>query len=184
MRTIMPAFERHPKEAEIIGRLLAGYGELEFDLALCAAATMDDKDSAVRVVFRVRGEETRILVTDALMRVKYEDAGLAEPYARAISGMHWCRKLRNQYAHCHWADDDKRLRFTNIEKAARSNNRTVGLTIVGVDLDLLQSQEAFYKYVQDLFHYLYHEYLKLEGTLSSHVFSIPPNKEPPPRHSP
>ncbi len=31
MSTIMPAFDSYPKEALIIGKLLAGYGDLEFD---------------------------------------------------------------------------------------------------------------------------------------------------------
>jgi hypothetical protein len=39
-RTILPAFVQFPKEAAIIGRLLAGYGELEFDLCNCLRAAV------------------------------------------------------------------------------------------------------------------------------------------------
>jgi hypothetical protein len=34
--TIMPCFDRFPREGNLIGRLLAGYGELE--LELCSAS--------------------------------------------------------------------------------------------------------------------------------------------------
>lgn len=32
---ILPAFDRYPAEAAIIGRMLAGYGELEFGVCVC-----------------------------------------------------------------------------------------------------------------------------------------------------
>jgi hypothetical protein len=77
MSTIMPAFEQYPKEGEIAGRLLAGYGELEFDLCQCLQYAMDERQTAIRVMFRTRGEEQRIQIADALMRQKYIAAGLA-----------------------------------------------------------------------------------------------------------
>ena len=40
-RTIQMAFQYYPKEGAIIGRLLAGYSELEIDLTLCLAAALD-----------------------------------------------------------------------------------------------------------------------------------------------
>jgi hypothetical protein len=35
MSTIMPCFDRFPKEGDLIGRLLAGYGELELEMCAC-----------------------------------------------------------------------------------------------------------------------------------------------------
>ena len=58
--TIMPCFGRFPEEGSIIGRLLAGYGELEFELCRCVAAINDNMDAAIKAMFRVRGEEKRI----------------------------------------------------------------------------------------------------------------------------
>ena len=58
--TIMPGFDRFPAEASIIGRLLAGYGELEFELCRCVAAVTIDLDAAIRAMFKDRGEYKRI----------------------------------------------------------------------------------------------------------------------------
>jgi hypothetical protein len=38
---VMPAFQRFPNEAAIIGRLLAGYAELEIDLLNCVCRLRD-----------------------------------------------------------------------------------------------------------------------------------------------
>ena len=97
----MPSFLRFPKEAEIIGRLLAGYGEIEYDLSCCLEAAINDGETARRSMFRVRGEKQRIDVADALMRHKYKDSNLLAEYDEAIAATHSCRKIRNQYSHCH-----------------------------------------------------------------------------------
>ena len=94
----MPAFIRFPQEAAIIGRLLAGYGELEFELSRCLGAALGDDNTAARALFRVRGEKQRILTADALMRHKYHAADLETRYSETIACMHWCRTARNQYA--------------------------------------------------------------------------------------
>src|SRR5215207_937717 len=39
-RMLLPLFDQFPEEAAIIGRLIAGYGEIEFGLALCAGAVI------------------------------------------------------------------------------------------------------------------------------------------------
>ena len=52
---ILPAFLRYPDEAAILGRLVAGYGELEYELGECLAVTTVDSDAARRDLFLVRG---------------------------------------------------------------------------------------------------------------------------------
>jgi len=66
MSSIMPAFVRYPEEAAIIGRLLAGYGELEFDLCLCVGHARGDMDMAFKAMFRPRGETQRIDIADPI----------------------------------------------------------------------------------------------------------------------
>src|SRR4051794_31432912 len=83
-RTIQRAFQLCPEEGAIIGRLLAGYGELEVDLALCVAATLDDDvDTAFRIMFRLRGESQRIEIADAFIQQHYS-AGLRSEYGEAL----------------------------------------------------------------------------------------------------
>jgi hypothetical protein len=103
--TIMPAFIRFPQEATIIGRLLAGYGDLEFDLCYCVAVARDDFDMAVKSMFRPRGEKQRIDIADSIGRSKYRELKLGTRFEEAIAATHYCRRIRNQYAHCKWHDD-------------------------------------------------------------------------------
>jgi hypothetical protein len=51
--TIMPAFDRFVEEGNIIGRLLAGYGELELEMCACVAAVTNDLDAAIRKLNRL-----------------------------------------------------------------------------------------------------------------------------------
>ena len=44
MPVSMPVFQRFPVEAEIIGRLVVGYGELELDLFNCVVMGISDFD--------------------------------------------------------------------------------------------------------------------------------------------
>ncbi len=49
---VMPAFRRFPDEAAIIGRLLAGYAELEIDLLHCVSVIREDFDATLKAMFR------------------------------------------------------------------------------------------------------------------------------------
>ncbi len=141
--SILDAFQRHPAEAAIIGRMLAGYGELEFELHSCLGAALDCDEEAMRAMFRVRGEKQRIEIADALMRKRYHAIGLGEQYCEAIGAMHWCRTCRNRYAHCHWWSDTNGLFFLSLETAARRNSDPIRIRFLPIDMPLLQEQEAF-----------------------------------------
>src|SRR5438552_6004240 len=116
--SLMPAFTQHPKEAAIIGRMLAGYGELEFLLALCM---QDPMGSLSQATFRNRGEQQRILIADAILHPLYERCDLHDVWLKARSAINTCRTFRNQYSHCHWRDEkDLGLFFTSLEKGAKT----------------------------------------------------------------
>ena len=55
--TIMPSFNVAEREGSLIGRLLAGYGELELEMAACAmAANSEDLDMVIKkTVLNERG---------------------------------------------------------------------------------------------------------------------------------
>ena len=59
----MPAFADFPAEAEIIGRLLAGYTNLEVGLMNCVQVVRLDFDTVLKAIFRARGETARIDIT-------------------------------------------------------------------------------------------------------------------------
>ncbi|MCF8706763.1 hypothetical protein [Rhizorhapis sp. SPR117] len=103
MTKIITTDLRHfPEETAILGRILSGYGELEFDIAfLLQFALGDDRDVAFKSLFGIRGETARIDIADNLMRRRYKEVGLGDDYGEAIGSMRHCLKIRNQYAHCH-----------------------------------------------------------------------------------
>lgn len=69
LRLNMPgAFAQFPEEGAIVGRLIVGYGQLEWDLCLLVGAALNDWETAVKAMFRSRGESQRLSLADALAR--------------------------------------------------------------------------------------------------------------------
>jgi hypothetical protein len=136
-------FERFPEEAAIIGRIIAGYGELEYWWAKCLGRTLNDDDSALRMVFRQR-DAKRIETADALMRPAYQKAGLGDKYNEMLGAIRHCRTIRNQYAHSHWISyHEAGLFFGSFEHDANKKGDGGPFTIPfrHVDVPLLQLQD-------------------------------------------
>jgi len=182
----MPAFLRHPEEAAIIGRMLAGYGELEFLLCMCMRHALGGNLSkASRLLFRSRGEEQRLSIADAILRPFYEEHGLEQIWVGARRAIGSCKELRNQYSHCHWFDDDELgLFFTNLEKGAKTPSGEIIIEFLHIDVPLLQRQEAYFRYAGNHLIYLENEQRRLAGNLRKNPFQVPPATDKPPRHNP
>jgi hypothetical protein len=115
--TIMPGFERFKPEGSIIGRLLTGYGELEFEMCRCIEAVTTDLDAAIRSLFQIWNAQDRITKTANLVSSQYVNAGLGAMFATAVADIDWCRLIRNQYAHCNWYDTKSEgIMFYNLEE--------------------------------------------------------------------
>src|SRR5882762_8401485 len=97
---ILPAFQRFPKEAAIVGRLLAGYADLEIDMMHCVQVVRDDLDSVLKAMFRSRSNMGRIEIADALGRQYYAKLGLEGEFGKAIETVKYCLRIRNKFAHC------------------------------------------------------------------------------------
>jgi len=190
-RTILRAFQSAPAEAELIGRILAGYGELEMEFANCLAATLGqhkhDHRTAIRTLFRVRGEDSRILIGDAIMRARYTDVGLEDAYNEMLGAIRYCKSIRNQYAHCHWLfEKNKGLFFTRADKPALSAIGALSFTFRHIGVPVLLKQEEYFCYTDDWLSYLQWDYLKRvrkERLPSIPVFEAPKIIPQPPRHS-
>src|SRR4029079_8550030 len=109
----------YPSECEIIGRLLAGYTGIEFGLMMCVNSVIDDYDAVFKALFRTRGETQRIEIADALGRHKFHATKLGTEFEMAIGNMQHCRKIRNQYSHCHWIVGKESLGFVDLEELAK-----------------------------------------------------------------
>lgn len=183
MRSIMPAFGRHAEEARIIGHIVTGYGELEFNLAWAAAWLSGQESIAFKVMFRGPGEMQRILMADALVRERLNPGKLRTRWEQAIAGMHHCRKIRNQYAHCQWGDDARGLWFTALEEIA-NEHETFDLKALSqhvIDLQLVREQEDYFCFVMDCLSWLAFEGQFLAGRLRANHFAEVQRSEPPPR---
>jgi hypothetical protein len=181
---LMPAFQRFPKEAAIIGRLLAGYGEVDFTLAMLAAKICGDEETILRAIFRMRTEGARLDLADTLIGPKLEPyPRLAGRYSYAIGCANWCRNLRNQYAHCHWSDDDSAgLFFTNLEKAA---DKASGFhrRWLHVDVPLLEKQEEYFIHTRRCLWHLTSEWLAKIGEQQPYLWPMPKRVPEPRKHN-
>jgi len=185
---IVPEFRRFPNEGEIIGRLLAGYGSLEFDLAACVAMARDDLNMVIKAMFRARGETQRVQIGDAMGRSAYRTLGLESRFAEAIADMLFCLKIRNQYAHCQWHNDNTgRLSFVDMEEIAKPHRlitNLFGLTFHYVTLPLLSEQEVYFEYVKNCIVSLNFDGRKKAGKISNPGPPKPKKVTRPPLHIP
>ncbi len=181
--SIIPAFARFPKEAEIVGRLLAGYGEIEWEICTCLGEAIDDNEAAARALYRTRGEKQRIDIADALMRHLYNKAGMLNDYVEAISAAHWCRRIRNQFSHCRWWDDPNGLYFLDLERGAQAAGPVMA-KVFHIDIGLLEKQETFFRYTLTALTYLNREIRVRDGRLKNHRWTMPHKSPKPPLHTP
>jgi hypothetical protein len=176
-RPILWPFTKFTAEAAIIGRLSAGYTSLEMGLLNCVQVARDDFDAVLKAMFRVRGESARIGMAEGFAWHVYEQHGLDAEFKEAISAMRKCTSIRNQYAHCVWYDDTSgKLAFVNVEEAAQEKayvKDLAGLTTMYVDEPLLQKQEDFYVYVDELLAWVNYEGRLRAGKLKSNGLTRP-----------
>jgi hypothetical protein len=165
--------------------MLAGYADLELRLLGCVRYALgDDIDIAARILYRTRGEEARISIADGIIRTRFETAGLGTTTCEAIADMSWCRRIRNQYAHCAWDVPDLSLpldglSFVNFDEVGKQHGTTAVFKYY-VDLSLLKEQAAYFVYVHECLWLLedaYKGWLAGKQTSQDHK---PPKKLPRP----
>ena len=173
---LTPAFDRFPMEASIVGRLLAGYAELDFQFGLCAERALrkaqhpgypeavehqaDNRHVALKALYRLRSESSRIQVADALARSEFTYLGLQAPYSDALGAIKHCLKIRNQFAHCHWGTHPEfGLMLTNLEENAEgAGDFTFESAWRKIDLALLQKQEEYFEYAMRCLEFIHGEF--------------------------
>jgi hypothetical protein len=156
MRAMLSEFEYFPQEQEIVGSLLMAYGELEFALVGCLDEVIGpDLNVTARMMFRIKGEYARIQVSDAIIRPAVKKVGLDGQWACAFGAMDHCRKIRNQYAHCHWHLEDARLFFVDFDVDVESVAEELNITYRHVDLALLQQQKIYFEYATAATYFLF-----------------------------
>jgi len=143
----LTAFRLNPKETRIIGYLLVSYSELELEMCRCLSEMLHgDRMLAVTLMFRLRGEENRLQIIDAVLRPQFQTLQLLTEYDKIFSALKRVKDIRNQYAHCQWDHTKKKgvLRFAKLEDIAKRN--ATKLTWRATNLALLEYQESFFHF--------------------------------------
>jgi hypothetical protein len=191
---LMPCFspDQAANEGIIIGRILAGYGELETTVLACLVAVEGQVDYPIRHLFKRTAAENRLKLARNALLPDYIKAGLEGEMTEALNNIDWCRKLRNQYAHCQWGwTTTDGLFFVNLEDLADQLDpiRKVMAHSLPVDVQLLEEQEAYCNYVRESFMHLETAYLARHRAgpgvrQPTHFFAKPLGKTRPPMHNP
>jgi hypothetical protein len=158
MPSLLIPFHDFPDELALVGKMVVAYGDLEFSVLSILGSVLDDPDMAVRTLYRLRSETNRVMVFEALSSKSFHDLGLGDELQTAMAALETCKKIRNQYAHCHWDADSGQLYFVNLEDAAKSK---VGDALVKRRLtnrELLEEQVAFFQYTQTYLTFLEYEF--------------------------
>jgi hypothetical protein len=181
---INPAFERFPKEAEIVGLILSSFGELELTVCQCANSALRAKDHNItRTLYALRNTSSRIDIADGLMRPVYKAHGLIRRYGATLEMLRHCLRIRNHYAHCNWADHETAgLFFADLQTSAKNENFDHAYR--HVDPPLLNAQFDFFKLTLEWLRFIDHELAVKQGVLASHVWPEPPASTLPPLHNP
>jgi hypothetical protein len=181
---INPAFDRFPDEAKLVGLILSSFGELELTACQCANAAVQAKNySILKTLYHLRTTSGRIDVADGLMRPIYESYGFNDEYDSAIIMMRHCLTIRNQFAHCNWADHQiGGLFFADLQSSAK--NTYFDHSYRHVDPPLLESQFEFFKITLEWLRYLDNQLAEKQGKPTGLDWPKPPASTLPPLHNP
>lgn len=161
-----------------MGRLLLGYGEVEFWIVTLAGFGVGDPMHAFRVVFRCRSESQRLQVADALVRPKMKSLGLEAAYTDGYGAARHCLKIRNQYAHLHFHAEGKLLKITNMDDFAAKPDSDQ-LYFRPLTVQTLQEQDAYFGYTVTLLSHVWGEAQAMLG--GNPALRLPmPAKQPQP----
>jgi hypothetical protein len=179
-RVILAPFRKFAVEGAMIGRMLAGYSNLEIGLMHCVQmARGSDLDTVLKKMFSIRGESRRISAAEKLFVAYHQHHGLLGDFQKAVRLVRYRLKIRNQYAHGVWWDDHSgKLAFANMEELAvrkRKVRDLLKLKPYHVDANLLAAQEACFVYAED-----YLAWINYEGRVRAKTININPLAKPKP----
>jgi hypothetical protein len=137
VRMFMPAFRNRPKAAGVVGRILAGYGDLELMLSQLAGMAIASKRRrrpthtipqhriyyehiGLQKLFSMKGGDDRIRKVRLICRGPFVQFGLQEELRDLLTMVDKCRRYRNLFSHCLWARSKHRgLFFVDLEEHAK-----------------------------------------------------------------
>jgi hypothetical protein len=171
-------------ECAAVGRMLAGYTNLEVGLFNCVHVAQGNFDIVFKAMFKLRGETKRIDAAVSMGGPAYASFGLDADFDAAVKAMRHCLTIRNQYAHwVFWDDNSGELAFANLEDLAALKTPVNGLQALGVfhvNAALVEEQEAFFDYVDRYLSWVNHEWRYKAGRIRNNPYPNKPAPLPPP----
>jgi hypothetical protein len=182
-----PSLLRFPEEAAIIGRMVVGFGELEILACKVADSATANSTVVLRALYNLKSTSARLDFARTISAPIFEAHELASPFAVTFDALEACRTIRNQYAHCQWADDqahpDAGLFFADFQKAADQSTWIIDWK--HVDVSLLNRQESFFGSTREALLFLEASMRCInEKTPQNHGIPEPLALPPQPRHNP
>lgn len=183
MRTISPAFTQSPAEADIVGRMVLSFGELEYLLSFMASWNSHRTNDTLRVLYRIIATSSRLDAADSIVRPVCIEHNLISEYEEAYSAIIWCLRTRNRYAHCNWVGDKNGLYFVDLQAAAAAETGFEH-DWRHVDLALLRQQEAYFLYAIQWLEFIHDEIVVRAGKAKVNINPRPQLRRPPPAYNP
>src|SRR5580692_6983752 len=184
---INPAFDRYPIEAQYVGKLLAGFAEIEFSVCRSAGYAAGMERDVLKALYRLRATSSRIAAADALGKPGFREADLLTEYATALGMVGICLRIRNQFAHCNWADHletpGSGLFFTDLQESA-SADEGFDQAWYHVDVPLLTEHETYFATTMEWLWFLYINLRLARGDAQGDAWPKPPALAQPLFHNP
>ena len=92
-KSIMAPFSKFSWEGDTIGRLLAGYSNIEMSLFHAVHLATGDFNTALKKMFGIRSESGRIRAAEKLALLEYQRLKLAADFEKALRVMRYCLKI-------------------------------------------------------------------------------------------
>ena len=175
----------HPDVAASIGRILAGYPQIEYSMGECLDAVCDDYDVVFKCLFRVRGETQRVDIADALGRNLYREIGLGTEFEVVFGAIRYLLRVRNQYAHAHWLANETGMSMVDMEEWAKTKEYAGGegkISLHPITREIVQQQEQYGDYVNSMISWLTNEALVKRGKAKVNEWPKPKQVAQPPLH--
>ena len=132
------------------------------------------------MIFRVRGERHRIDIASKLLLGVCTRANMRSDFDLTLNAMRACLRIRNLFAHCHWAQSKKRgLFFINLEENAIRPEQFNPNEFRHVSARTLSQLEDYFFYTIELLEYLSKELAFRAGLCLPHGFSKPKKRREP-----
>jgi hypothetical protein len=175
-----------PEHRALITEMLLGYSTIEFFTMDLVGKALGDAGHtrAGRILYRVRGAETRLNIVDAIARPIIEALDLIGPYGQWLGAMRKCRVIRNQYAHCGWHNEHGTLVCESFDTMGDSFDGIPEVFSWPTDLSLLREQSEFFEYTLAVLTYVIGETRYRLDPHEQNPFDLPKSRAAPNLRSP